>query len=394
MGTIAEEITALNTNLTAAKNAVTAKGGTVGDTGLAGLATEIASIPSGGGPSEPSEWGILRCRSWSESWEAGWDGDIYDVTFDQATFLSFIAEHPLEEGAESVSIDISQDMGVEPPVTLVQIYGFAEDPFYGEPATIQDLEQMGVTIVDYDPLGAGQIFIDLIRNLSNDIALTLELNEAQYNALGYWDENNTEVLELVGLSIPRPAIKQFEFGTEPTSVPDNFLRNCTELTLLDTTNWSVTSIGDNFCLDCLYVDCAGPMDLSSVTSIGDSFMYYCAQFNKPITFSSNLTTIGDWFLCGCNAFNQPLSFPDSLTHVGHGMLFQSSNMCSTIDINNLSATVFDYGEDGYTLVVSPTSSAYTDGVPIDGTYASDFLAKFPNYIQQSQNCGRNLRLAS
>lgn len=46
---IASEITDLNTNLTAAKNAVTAKGGTVGDTGLAGLASEIASIPSGGG---------------------------------------------------------------------------------------------------------------------------------------------------------------------------------------------------------------------------------------------------------------------------------------------------------------------------------------------------------
>ena len=46
---IASEITALNSNLTAAKSAVTAKGGTVGDTGLAGLAAEIASIPSGGG---------------------------------------------------------------------------------------------------------------------------------------------------------------------------------------------------------------------------------------------------------------------------------------------------------------------------------------------------------
>lgn len=45
---IASEIQDLNTNLTAAKNAVTTKGGTVGDTGLAGLATEIASIPSGG----------------------------------------------------------------------------------------------------------------------------------------------------------------------------------------------------------------------------------------------------------------------------------------------------------------------------------------------------------
>lgn len=47
--TIASEIEDLQTNLAAAKSAVTAKGGTVGNTGLAGLATEIASIPAGGG---------------------------------------------------------------------------------------------------------------------------------------------------------------------------------------------------------------------------------------------------------------------------------------------------------------------------------------------------------
>lgn len=53
---IASEITALNTNLTAAKNAVVTKGGTTGDTGLAGLAAEIASIPSGGGG---ADWGTV-----------------------------------------------------------------------------------------------------------------------------------------------------------------------------------------------------------------------------------------------------------------------------------------------------------------------------------------------
>ena len=46
---IASEIEDLNTNITAAKNAVTAAGGNVGDTGLSGLATEIGTIPSGGG---------------------------------------------------------------------------------------------------------------------------------------------------------------------------------------------------------------------------------------------------------------------------------------------------------------------------------------------------------
>ena len=44
---IAGEIENLNTNLQAAKSAVTAKGGTVGDTGLAGLAEEIAGIACG-----------------------------------------------------------------------------------------------------------------------------------------------------------------------------------------------------------------------------------------------------------------------------------------------------------------------------------------------------------
>lgn len=47
--TIASEIQDLQTNLQSAKDAVTTKGGTVGDTGLAGLASEIATIPSGGG---------------------------------------------------------------------------------------------------------------------------------------------------------------------------------------------------------------------------------------------------------------------------------------------------------------------------------------------------------
>ena len=46
--TIASEITDLQDNLTNAKNAVTTKGGTVGDTGLAGLASEIGTIPTGG----------------------------------------------------------------------------------------------------------------------------------------------------------------------------------------------------------------------------------------------------------------------------------------------------------------------------------------------------------
>lgn len=52
---IASEISDLATNLASAKNAITAKGGTVGDTGLSGLATEIASIPAG----STDNWGFV-----------------------------------------------------------------------------------------------------------------------------------------------------------------------------------------------------------------------------------------------------------------------------------------------------------------------------------------------
>ena len=75
---IASELTALDTNLQAAKTAVTTKGGTVGNTGLAGLASEIATIPSGGGSDdlELPEPGTGECYALLEI-----QGDTIDDIF-------------------------------------------------------------------------------------------------------------------------------------------------------------------------------------------------------------------------------------------------------------------------------------------------------------------------
>lgn len=54
---IADTILELNDALQDAKDAITTAGGTVGDTGLTGLATEIATIPSGGGGADPTFFG-------------------------------------------------------------------------------------------------------------------------------------------------------------------------------------------------------------------------------------------------------------------------------------------------------------------------------------------------
>ena len=57
--TIASELEDLASNLQAAKSAIVALGGTVGDTGLAGLASEIRTIPVEPGPEpEPEPYGV------------------------------------------------------------------------------------------------------------------------------------------------------------------------------------------------------------------------------------------------------------------------------------------------------------------------------------------------
>ena len=69
----------LQTNLDNAKSAITTKGGTAGDTGLAGLATEIASIPSGGGSvTKPTTWAGLKAMTTTELRSVFPEGSIID----------------------------------------------------------------------------------------------------------------------------------------------------------------------------------------------------------------------------------------------------------------------------------------------------------------------------
>lgn len=79
--TIASELQDLQTNLQAAKSAVTNKGGTVGDTGLAGLATEIAGIPGGGGSVDWTDseavYEATRPSDWIDMPEEVNDNEMY-----------------------------------------------------------------------------------------------------------------------------------------------------------------------------------------------------------------------------------------------------------------------------------------------------------------------------
>lgn len=95
--TIASEIQDLQTNLQSAKDAVTTKGGTVGDTGLAGLASEIATIPSGGGGGGGDLDPMDRVRF------IDYDGTVIEqMSIEDANALSALPSVPTHDGLTGI----------------------------------------------------------------------------------------------------------------------------------------------------------------------------------------------------------------------------------------------------------------------------------------------------
>lgn len=128
--TIASEITDLQTNLANAKSAVTAKGGTVADTGLAGLASEIATIPSGGGNAD-------KCVKFFD-----YNGDLVaSYTVAEANALAELPSAPTHADLEFV----------EWTETLAHVNGATGPMYIG--ATFQDaLSHGNDTVITYHPI--------------------------------------------------------------------------------------------------------------------------------------------------------------------------------------------------------------------------------------------------
>lgn len=247
---IASEIQALSTNLTAAKNAVTAKGGTVGDTGLAGLATEIASIPSGG---SITSYGTIKYT------ENG-----VDKTIEMATEEDFIE---LAFGTSGSDLNINN--------TTVNKDWIKEVTVGDGVQYLPDTFMMGCTNVTTVNLPSTIHYIGdgVFQNcayLNSPITLT--------NVV-YIGSNFMQACARFNQSISLPKIERIE---------NNFLYTCSGF------NSSIV-INDNCRL------------------IGSSFLDSCTTFAQPISIPSGLETApwiitnpGSQFLSGCYKFTGPL----------------------------------------------------------------------------------------
>lgn len=248
--TIASEITDLQTNLAAAKAAVTTKGGTVGNTGLAGLATEIASIPSGGGGGGNSipdyhGYGYVLYKSANDD---GLSPSRYD--FQSASDLDLFCDGSME------------------------VYGLGDD-------------------------------------------------DAEY-------------------------IMAIVLGDEITALPNNFCSNFLYL----------------------YI-CVLP---STLTSIGNNVFTKCYRLGY-LALPEGLLSIGNNFFSD-NRDVEYFELPSTLTSIGTGLLYKSKLLVN-VNIGSLPASVIAASADTF---ATPTVShdSYTTGITITGTYAADWLTKFPN----------------
>ena len=261
--TIASEITDLQTNLAAAKTAVENKGGTIGDTGLAGLASEIATIPTGA----TGSWGTI-------------------------TYLD-----------------------------------------------------------------------------SNDQERTVTIqNEDEYFLLshfGTWD------VTIGGETFNTSRITSVALGTYATYADAYFLYNCTLLTTITGVE-NLIFVNVSFLSGCENLNCA--LNFERLYSMGANFMSGCKAFNTQILLPE-AHTIGQRFMSGCIAFAQPFTFNSNITSGSSYIMSDCTHLTSLVINCNPTALTESVYSFSTTDVNAP---AYTTGVTISGTYASDFKTRFPN----------------
>ena len=335
--TIASEITALQTNLQAAKDAVTAKGGTVGDTGLAGLAAEIAAIPGGGQTKEPTEWGRLYLLPWVEDFMpkdayactvvsfdidqiesslvgiAGWDPLPQD--WKKYTYLGGNYDPDQEQWDFNISY-YNEDTGEE----------FSFNDYY----STQDLMDIwGIEVTIDDPWG-GPVFtfndyytVDVNGDISQVVLTSNGFYSMGYTNDWWWD---IPFLGGAPLRVPRNAVAGFDFGTNAPSTPSSFLYSADNLSFVD------------------------------------------------MTTATSLTTIASSFLSGSKGINSPIVIPSTVTSVGSDFMGNCNNFTSTITVNT-SACPSDSASLATSSSVAPM---YTVGVTIKGPQRSTWLQALPN----------------
>lgn len=283
---IASEIQDLQSNLANAKTAVTVKGGTVADTGLAGLASEIASIPTGGSISSYGTVKYYDENNVLQTVEMVTEADYLELTI--GTQLSTLHINGTSIVKEKINEVVIND-GVQyiPDKFCYYCNGLQKTTI---PSSVHFIGQN----VYYS--------CNLIQvNFSLDNVLFIGHNFLQGNS-----NFNTPIV--------LPKVLQ---------IADGFLANCVSFN-------SAITLNDN------------------IETIGNSFLATCTSYSQPFTIPSgliddqaNTAPIGGQFFYNCYNFTGPLVCNISPTNLGYGSTTSYKNQI--LGTSNATAAMYTTG---------------------------------------------------
>ena len=266
---IASEITALNTNLSAAKTAVTTKGGTVGDTGLAGLADEIATIPTGGSLANYGSITYLDANNEEQTLTLASEDDFIELSIGGSDSVININNTSMTKN-KITSVTVADGVQYLPNRFCIGCTGLTSATL---PSTIHYI--------------GNNVF-------SNCSALNSALTLINVKYIGeqflYGSTSFNQSISLPNIDI----------------IDGYFLNGCSAFNSSITLNDNMKTIGQRFMDSC--TNFAQPLSIPSGLEqpIQTRFMYLCNSFTGPLACNSSLMPTGTG-----SQLNQILSTTDS-----------------------------------------------------------------------------------
>ncbi len=390
--TIASEIAALETNLQAAKNAVVEKGGSVSDTGLAGLADEIEAIPC----AQQKDYGTI---TYSDSGTiktakiTSYPGFLFTGGFE------VLVMGRTQEAYLPIHAEDETGMDVEIARANIKTYTIGPDVetfperFLGE---CTGLETVDITGASDDMIP--EYFLYDCKKLTSIVGMPTLVNIPAYflNKCTLWDEEiDFSNVESIGSNFLSYSGFNHAVTANVTTIENNFLDFCTKFNS-PVSLPNVTTIGNEFMRGCSIFNTS--LDVSSVETVGTTFMYACSQFNQRF-YTPELTTAGSSFLGYCSAFNQPLDLEKVtsinyflvnctsynkpikfavLTKNGENFMQNCSSFNSTIDMGS-EWTTFTVSGNGFMVGCSAYNRSFTLPATLDlSTLSGGVGAAFNN----------------
>ena len=402
--TLEENVNRVKAAKTAIANAITAKGGTVssGD-GLEDFASDIATIPSGGGssaekkdvnfydydgvivnsytaaefaeltamPSNPSHDG-LTSQGWN--WSLS-DAKTYVAANGRLNIGQMYASNTTD-GKTYLHIRLSEGR-LKPYLGLTgNSSGTAVSIDWGDGSTAESVTLNASTIYtphEYASDGGYVISIAVtngtisLDSTSNSTNLFRKSNSADLN----YDKVYANILTKAEIGTGVTSIGYYAFAycssltsiTIPstvTSIGSQTFYYCYSLTSIAIPS-TVTSIGDSAFNSCYSL--TSITIPSTITSIGDNTFAYCSSLTS-IAIPSSVTSIGSQTFYNCYSLTS-IAIPSTVTSIGNSAL----QSCSSLTSITIPSTVTSIGSNTYNNCFSLTSITIPSSVTSIGTKA-------------------------